>query len=114
MVHHVRAVDDDGAKQENKKGEVVWTCAVVLIFSSQLWSALKGLLAEDAIVSATTGLVDKCMENSTSRSKYKQKQLMCCGMCLSLIFCLGLSFWQLYMQWRQRIQPQTSKTPFTH
>ena len=60
MVHHVRAVDDDGAKQENKKGEVVWTCAVVLIFSSQLWSTLKGLLAEDTIVSATTGLVDKC------------------------------------------------------
>ena len=56
----MRAVDDDGAKQENKKGEVVWTCAVVLIFSSQLWSALKGLLAEDAIVSATTGPVDKC------------------------------------------------------
>ena len=45
----MRAVDDDGAKQENKKGEVVWTCAVVLIFSSQLWSALKGLLAEDAM-----------------------------------------------------------------
>ena len=39
---------------------IILVIAVVLIFSSQLWSTLKGLLAEDAIVSTTTGLVDKC------------------------------------------------------
>ena len=77
--------------------------AVVLIFSSQLQSTLKGLLVEDASVSATTGLVDNAWKGAEVRI----------GRSIAVVFMYLLSTGvsllcsstTAVVQWRHRIQP---------